>query len=162
MRQATLLALTIALGLTGCGGSVGSDAPADADAGPEAGPDAAAEPGTDSREQLSATQRALEELSAAYEELAGLVDRNSDEAVDWAEGDLENLGDWEYRIVEIANGSPGNLETELNALGNERWEAYWVESARDGVRVYLKRPSISYLSRVPLSALIRMLPGSGQ
>jgi hypothetical protein len=113
-------------------------------------------------EPASATQRALDELTAAYESLAGLLDQGSGEAVERVQGDIENLGDWEYRIVEFEDTGAEALETELNALGNERWEAYWVESTRDGMRFYLKRPSISYLSRVPLSTLLRMLAAGGQ
>lgn len=118
----------------------------------------AAEPPADP----SATARALEELSAAYRSLAGLLDQGSDEAVERVQGDIENLGDWEYRIVELEDDTAEALETELNTLGNERWEVYWVEPQRDGIRFYLKRPSISYLSRVPLSTLLRMLSGAGQ
>ena len=46
---------------------------------------------------------------------------------------------------------------ELNALGDERWEVFWIEPAPGGLRVYLKRPSVSYLSRVPLTTLLRLL-----
>lgn len=124
----------------------------------------AQEPAADaaSEDERSATERALEELAAAYEGLSGLLGQGSDEAVDLVQDDIENLGDWEYRIVDFADASAEELETELNALGNERWEAYWVQASTDGVRVFLKRPSISYLSRVPLSALVRMLAGGAQ
>jgi hypothetical protein len=110
----------------------------------------------------TATERALEELSSAYQSLAGLLETGSDEAVDRVQGDIENLGDWEYRIVELEDTGTEALEDELNALGNERWETYWVEPTRDGIRFYLKRPSVSYLSRVPLSTLLRMLAAGGQ
>lgn len=117
---------------------------------------------SDEAQAPTATQRALEELSSAYESLAGLLDQGSDEAVERVQGDIENLGDWEYRIVVLEDTSTEALESELNALGNERWETYWVEPTRDGIRFYLKRPSISYLSRVPLSTLMRMLATGGQ
>jgi len=113
-------------------------------------------------EELSATQRALGELAAAYEGLSGLLGQGSDEAVGRVQDDIENLGDWEYRIVELSNASPEALESELNLLGDERWEAYWVQPLADEVRIYLKRPSISYLSRVPMSTLLRMLSGGAQ
>jgi hypothetical protein len=121
-------------------------------------------PGTDvsAAESQSATDRALEELAAAYEGLSGLLGQRSDEAVDLVQDDIENLGDWEYRIVELEDAPAETLEAQLNLLGDERWEVYWVESGRDGARFYLKRPSISYLSRVPLSTLVRMLAGGGQ
>lgn len=123
-------------------------------AGAQANDEQAAEP--------SATDRALGELSAAYESLADLLNSGSEEAVGRVQGDIENLGDWEYKIVDIADAEPAAMEAELNVLGNERWEAYWMESRRDGVRVYLKRQSVSYLSRVPLSTLLRLLAGGVQ
>jgi hypothetical protein len=118
--------------------------------------------GSEVAADTSARARALEELSGAYDELAALLDRNPGEAVQWAQEDIENLGDWEYRIVEISNLSTSDLEAELNELGNERWEVFWMESMQPGVRVYLKRSSVSYLSRLPLSALARLLGNGGE
>lgn len=117
---------------------------------------------TAAEEEQSATSRALGELAAAYQGLSGLLDQGSDEAVERVQEDIENLGDWEYRIIVLDDESAEVLETELNLLGNERWEVYWVEPTRDGIRFYLKRPSISYLSRVPLSTLMRLFIGGGQ
>ena len=140
----------------GGGEAASSPAPAPAPA-PATAPAPAAAPQTDA----TATDRAVERLAQTYDELAALLERNSGDAMGWAQEDIENLGDWEYRIVELDDESPEALEAELNTLGDERWEAYWVESTRRGVRVYLKRSSISYLSRVPLSTLGRLL-GGGQ
>jgi hypothetical protein len=143
------LILLASLSLSACGG--GGEAVAQAQ--PDELPDIA---------EQSATERALAELTAAYAGLAGLLGQGSGEAVDRVQEDIENLGDWEYRIVELSGASSAVQEAELNALGDDRWEVYWVESSTDGVRFYLKRSSISYLSRVPLSTLVRMLAGGGQ
>jgi len=107
----------------------------------------------------SATARALEELTAAYDTLAGLLGQGSDAAVEGIQGDVENVGDWEYRVVLLADLSAESIESELNALGDERWEVFWVEPAGREIRFFLKRPAVSYLSRVPLSTLLRMLGG---
>jgi hypothetical protein len=104
-----------------------------------------------------AADGALDDLVAAYEALAGMLGQGSEEAVDRVQGDIENLGDWEYRIVELANESSDVMADELNALGDERWEVFWIEPAPAGLRVYLKRPSVSYLGRVPLTTLLRLL-----
>lgn len=117
---------------------------------------------TDEAAPDSATERAIEELSAAYDRLAGLLDQGSDEAVDRVQGDIENIGDWEYRIVVLDGEDDEALEAELNAFGDERWEVFWVEPAGESLRFYLKRSSISYLSRVPLGTLMRMLSAGGQ
>jgi hypothetical protein len=53
------------------------------------------------------------------------------------------------------------VQAELNQLGDERWEAYWIEPTANGIRVYLKRTSFSITSRVPLTALIRALASGG-
>lgn len=108
-------------------------------------------------EESAAAEGALDDLVAAYEALAGMLGQSSDEAVDRVQSDFENLGDWEYRIVEMANDSTDGMTEELNALGDERWEVFWIEPTPAGLRVYLKRPSVSYLSRVPLTTLLRLL-----
>lgn len=149
MKRMFLVIMATAVALAACGGT--DDAVAQPE--PEEIPEV---------DEQSATERALAELAAAYEGVSGLLGQGSDEAVDRVQEDIENLGDWEYRVAELSSASSEVLETELNTLGNERWEAYWVEPSVDGVRVYLKRPSISYLSRVPLSALVRMLAGGGE
>ncbi len=110
----------------------------------------------------SITARMVEQLSAVYADLAALIGDNPAEAVGWAQEDIENLGDWEYRIVEIDEREDSGIETALNALGNERWEVYWVQDGNGGAKFYLKRPSLSYLSRVPLSTLLRIFPGGEQ
>ncbi len=63
-----VLCLILAFGVAGCGGE--SDAP-------------------------SAAEKALNELQAKYDELSqkGLSD-----PVQWAAEDLENIGDWEYKV----------------------------------------------------------------
>jgi len=104
---------------------------------------------------------ALDELSSAYEEISGSIATESGEAIDWAREDVENLGDWEYRIVDLAGSTSAAMEAELNELGNERWEAWWIESSPDGVRVYMKRTSLSLVSRVPITTLLRALTGGG-
>ena len=167
MSRSSLLSTLVACHLAACVAPAPPDETGTGEAGTgEAGTgtaatDAAAavDPGTG---EASRTARALDELSAAYDQLAALVDRNPGEAVDWAQGDIENLGDFEYRIIEFDRLPADDLETELNALGNERWEVFWMESTAAGVRVYVKRPSISYLSRLPLSTLVRLLSGNAQ
>ncbi len=107
----------------------------------------------------SPAERALEELQEQYDRLR---DKDFDAPMEWASEDIENIGDWDYRVVELPLSSPEELETALNEFGNERWEAFWVERSKNGVLVFLKRPSISYLSKIPLSQIGRfIIPGSG-
>ena len=86
-----------------------------------------------------------------------------DDPVKWAAEDFENIGDWDYRVVDIDADTPEAIESELNALGDERWEVFWIERTATGYRVMLKKPSISYLSKIPLSQLGRFIvPGPGE
>lgn len=109
-----------------------------------------------------AMSKAIDELRQQYEELSR---ESLDDPVKWAAEDIENIGDWDYRVIDIPAGSAEDLEATLNELGNERWEAFWIERTTNGYRVMLKKPSLSYLSKIPLSQLGRFIvpgPGEGQ
>lgn len=110
-------------------------------------------------DEPSAADRALQELEEKYEELRQADFGNPKE---WAEEDIENIGDWEYRVVEIEMTTPEAFEDELNALGNDRWEVFWVERTTDGYLVMLKKPSISWLSKIPLSQIGRFVVGGSE
>ena len=107
----------------------------------------------------SSVEKALGDLQEKYEELRR---ERGDDPVQWASEDLENLGDWEYRIEELAGATPEAITARLNELGNDRWEVFWIQESDTGLRFFLKRPAISYLSKIPLSQLGRYaIGGSG-
>ena len=107
-------------------------------------------------EEPSAAAKALDDLQAKYDEL---VKDKVDVPVDWAADDLENIGDWEYRVENIAYSSPEDFAAQLNVFGNDRWEVIWLERTPDGFLAVLKKPSISYLSKVPLSEIGKYVIG---
>ena len=107
-------------------------------------------------QESSTAQRALDELQRKYDDL---VKDKVDIPVEWAAEDLENIGDWEYRVVELSYSSPEDLESQLNEYGNERWEVIWLEESPGGFLAVLKKPSISYLSKIPISQLGRFVIG---
>lgn len=107
-------------------------------------------------QSASAAQRALNELQSRYDEL--LKDK-VDVPVDWAAADLENIGDWEYRVVRLSYRSAEELQDQLNEFGNERWEVIWLEESPGGFLAVMKKPSISYLSKIPLSQISRIVTG---
>lgn len=113
--------------------------------------------------EVPAGEKALAELKEKYSELRDKYEQlaRGEEAVEWAKEDLENIGDWEYRVIVIAGVDDAGLEAQLNELGNERWEAFWLERTGSGLRVMLKRPAISYISKMPFSELGRVV-GDGQ
>ena len=109
------------------------------------------EPGEPSR-----VEQALEELQRLVEETR---ERAPEEAVEWAREDLERYGDWEYRVIALVELDADELEAELNELGQERWEVFWVERTDQGLSLLLKRPAVSYLRAVPFSEIGRVIPG---
>lgn len=121
------LCIAIALTLSGCGGD---------------------------SEEPSAADKTLDELQAKYD---ALRQKEFDDPVQWAADDLENIGDWEYKVELLSHSDPGDLETALNKLGDDRWEVMWMERNNDGHMVLLKRPSVSYLSKIPLSSIGRFI-----
>lgn len=106
----------------------------------------------------SQADQAIEELRSLYEKA---LEEAPDDPVEWAKEDISRYGDWEYRVVVIADNEPHTLEAEFNELGSERWEVFWMERSGGDLRLFLKRPSKSYLRSVPLSGLGNVL-GSGE
>ena len=83
------------------------------------------------------------------------------DVVEWAQQDVARIGDWEYRVLRLEDGGDAALEERLGELGEERWQVFWLERRGDAYRVFLKRPARSYLQRVPLSDLRRLVPSGG-
>lgn len=121
------LFLLLAFGLASCGGE--SDEP-------------------------STAEKALAELQAKYDELS---QKELDDPVKWAAKDLENIGDWEYKVEVLPLDSPQEFEAALNKLGDDRWEVIWMEKNTVGYTVFMKKPAISYLNKIPLSSLGRFV-----
>jgi len=111
-----------------------------------------------SQEVVSKLESAMTDLQSKYDDL-----RNSkpSEALDWAADDLKSIGDWEYKIIEFSALSVQDIEKALNKLGEERWQVFWVkEISADELQFMLKRPTVSYLSKLPLSSLGKMMLGN--
>lgn len=110
-------------------------------------------------ERSSVAQDAFDELQKKYDEL---IEDKFDDPVKWAADDLENIGDWEYRVLIVAFDSPDDLTAEFNKLGNEKWEVIWMERSVEGFLVVAKKPSVSLLSQIPLSQLGRLVTGDSE
>lgn len=115
----------------------------------------------ESSDAPSATDRALSELQRGYESLQEqfeeLTGDQLDAPVEWAQEDIENIGDWEYRVIETGRLSAEELQATLNELGNDRWEVIWIDGSLSGRTIILKRPAVSIISKLPLSAIGRLL-----
>jgi hypothetical protein len=78
----------------------------------------------------------------------------------WVKEDVDKIGTWEYKVVTLDEADPGQLEEELNRLGKERWNCFWVDRREEGPVMYFKRPVWSYLQRMPKGQLWRFIgPG---
>ena len=104
----------------------------------------------------SRAEQALAELQRLVDEAREMT---PEDPVEWAKEDLERYGDWEYRVVALAELEADALEEELNGLGQERWEVFWIERTDQGLSLLLKRPAVSYLRAVPFSEIGRAIPG---
>ena len=112
------------------------------------------------------TQKVVE---SARETFNHTTDKARDAAapvVEWTEEDLRKIGAWEYRTLDVAyaevgdaheDAGTGTAVEQLNELGAERWECFWVQETPDGMRFYLKRTKRSYLRYVPVGDLMRVV-----
>ena len=112
------------------------------------------------QDEVTGVRKTVEKLQQQYDEL--MAERGGD-PVEWAASDLENLGDWEYRVETLRLTSEDEFAATLNEFGNDRWEVIWLEKTPGGFMVIMKKPSISLLSKIPLSQLGRfIIDGSGE
>lgn len=103
-----------------------------------------------------------EQISELYNRARESGEDVSGNAYEWAREDVERIGDWEYRVLRHTGADDAALEARLNELGSERWEVIWIESGSGGLKLFLKRPTRSYLRHLPLSELPRLIPGLGE
>ena len=100
---------------------------------------------------------ASEKYAETFEEGKDL----SGKSKQWLLKDLQNIGDWEYKIESISLKNTKDLEIRLNQLGTERWQCFWVEKSANGTSFYFKRTKLSYLSKIPSGALLRIMADFG-
>ena len=84
----------------------------------------------------------------------------SGKSKEWLMKDLQNIGDWEYKVESFNFKNPKDLEIRLNQLGAERWQCFWVQG-QDSPLFYFKRTKLSYLSKIPTGALLRIMADFG-
>ena len=101
-----------------------------------------------------------EKVESGKKLLGEKVKANQDiksQAKEWVKGDVENIGDWEYKIVAFADKAHPELEKELNQLGKSRWQCFWVESTEKNKVFYFKRSKISYIQKMPAGELLEII-----
>ena len=99
----------------------------------------------------------LDNLKKLYDEKVESGKEATSNTKNWVKGDIENIGDWEYKIVAFGKKAPTELEKELNQLGNERWQCFWVEATGKDKVFYFKRTKMSYIQKIPAGDLLRII-----
>jgi hypothetical protein len=112
------------------------------------------EPSTGTAEESGAWA----EIRRLYEEAKKTGERVPKDIFEWVRQDLQRAGDWEYRVVDVDFSEPEGIEKTLNEMGEERWECFWVGVAGGKSRFMLKRRARTYLQKVALTDLLKMLP----
>jgi hypothetical protein len=100
-------------------------------------------------------------IQALYEAAKRSGESHTGSITEWLKSDYEKIGDWEYRIVRVPSKESGVLESSLNLEGSDRWEVFWVREGAGDFTFFLKRPVRSYLRSIPVSELLKLIPGGG-
>lgn len=97
-------------------------------------------------EERDRWEKAREAYEKAKEKASAVGESMSAKVPEWILEDLRNVGDWQYRVVEVR---PKKLEATLNELGAERWECFSVEQiGKREVRLVLKKRKRSQLEEL--------------
>ena len=94
-----------------------------------------------------------------YEQARDAGETSAGNAKDWVMNDVQQIGRWQYKTLEIRKTD--DVVAQLNKLGAERWECFWVDQQDETITFYLKKTGRSYLRHLPSKDLIRLLPMLG-
>ncbi len=108
--------------------------------------------------RISATEGTLEWVEESYEQARRSGETSATNAKDWVLGDMRKIGAWEYKTLVLPADEPEKIESELNKLGADRWECFWVDKQGSTATFYMKKPGRSYLRNIPARELFRLLP----
>jgi len=99
----------------------------------------------------------VEDGKKLYEKNFGDGKELTEQTKEWVKEDIENIGDWEYKIVAFGSKASTEMEKELNRLGKERWQCFWVEPSGKEKVFYFKRTKKSYIQKIPAGDLLRII-----
>ena len=102
-------------------------------------------------------EKGLKGAKEKYAETVGDGKELTGKSKEWLLKDIENIGDWEYKIQSFGPEQSKEIEKKLNELGKERWQCFWVESSKKEKVFYFKRTKMSYLSKIPTGAILRIM-----
>ncbi|MFP6899337.1 MAG: hypothetical protein VCA36_00245 [Opitutales bacterium] len=101
-------------------------------------------------EKVESGKKLLHEKVKGSKELKG-------QTKNWIKEDIEDIGDWEYKIVAFGDKATTDLEKDLNQLGKSRWQCFWVEATGKDKVFYFKRSKISYMHKMPAGGLLEII-----
>lgn len=96
------------------------------------------------------------QVVALYEQAKAAGETAAEDVYEWAREDLEAIGDWEYKVKYFPNVDHIVFEKKLNELGTERWEVIWIDRQGPNLIVTMKRPSRTWLNKLPLGQLLKV------
>ena len=102
-------------------------------------------------------EKGLKGAKEKYAETVGDGKELTGKSKEWLLKDIENIGDWEYKVESYGPEQAKEVEKKLNVLGKERWQCFWVESNKKQKTFYFKRTKLSYLSKIPTGAILRIM-----
>ncbi|MBI3986245.1 MAG: hypothetical protein HY343_04970 [Lentisphaerae bacterium] len=100
-----------------------------------------------------------DKVKEIYGNVKASGERVPDDVVQWTKEDFKKIGTWQYRILEVKSDAAEDIEKQLNELGAERWECFWIEQTAGGKRFFLKKAGKSYLQSA--SRMVNILPKPG-
>ena len=108
-----------------------------------------------------AYEKGVKGAKEKYAETLGDGKNLTGKSKEWILKDIENIGDWEYKIQSFGPEQSKEIEKKLNELCKERWQCFWVESSKKEKIFYFKRTRMSYLSKIPTGAILRIMADFG-
>lgn len=98
-------------------------------------------------------QEVLEDFKASLKDAKRSVEDNTPDTKKIKTGtaeEVEKLFSFEYKVEEYPNKAGAkDLQSKLEALGQERWECFYIQEVGTKLRVYCKRRPKTYLQYIP-------------
>jgi len=116
---------------------------------------------TAAQEDMSDEESLWTQVLALYQEAKGTSETAAEDVYEWAREDMQSIGDWEYKVEYFSNPNHLALEKQLNELGTDRWEVVWIDRQGPNLIVTLKRPSRTWLNKLPLGQLLKLVAPGG-
>ena len=99
-----------------------------------------------------------ERVKEAYEEAKSDKEGITEGTKRLIKKDIDRIGDWQYKVIILNAGEASNeIENQLNELGEERWECFFVDAAEGKRMFYFKKPKISYLQKISKADVVKLL-----